>query len=107
MDKRHAFDRSGIPVLIMRGSLAVLTAAALVGCSTPSTGVVPRGDGMSTITRQGNGAWVTTESLKIAALRTPATTAADELRKLADLKADGILSSEEFDAAKRKLLKSP
>jgi hypothetical protein len=32
---------------------------------------------------------------------------ADELRKLAELKADGILSSEEFDAAKRKLLKSP
>jgi hypothetical protein len=69
VDERHAFDRSGFPVLMTRGALAVLTAAALIGCSTPSTGVVPRGDGMSTITRQGNGLWVTTESLKIAALQ--------------------------------------
>ena len=30
---------------------------------------------------------------------------ADELRKLAELKQQGILSEEEFDAAKRKLLK--
>lgn len=48
---------------------AVLVVAVLAGCSTPSTGVVPRADGMSTITRQGNGAWVSTESLKIAALQ--------------------------------------
>lgn len=32
---------------------------------------------------------------------------ADELRKLASLMADGILSSDEFETAKRKLLESP
>lgn len=34
----------------------------------------------------------------------PAESLADELRKLADLKAQGLLSEQEFDAAKRKLL---
>jgi hypothetical protein len=53
---------------MMRAS-AVLVVGVLAGCSIPSTGVVPRADGMSTITRQGNGAWVTTASLKVAALQ--------------------------------------
>jgi len=44
-------------------------AAALAGCATPTTGVVPRGNDMFTVTRQGNGAWVTTASLKVAALQ--------------------------------------
>ena len=47
-----------------------LTALALISaCAVPTTGVVPRGEGMYTITRQGNSAWVTVDSLKSAALQ--------------------------------------
>jgi len=45
------------------------TIFVLAGCAVPTTGVVPRGEGMSTVTRQGNGFWVTTESLKTAAIQ--------------------------------------
>jgi hypothetical protein len=43
--------------------------ALLCACSTPTTGIVPRNEGMYTVTRQGNGFWVTTESLKVAAIQ--------------------------------------
>lgn len=43
--------------------------AALGGCAVASTGVVPRGEDMYTVTRQGEGGWVTTDSLKTEALR--------------------------------------
>ncbi len=42
---------------------------ALAGCAVPTTGVVPRGDDMFTVTRQGSSAWVSTDSLKTAALQ--------------------------------------
>jgi len=42
--------------------------AILTGCATPTTGAVPRGEGLHTVTRQGNGAWVSTDSLKTAAI---------------------------------------
>ena len=42
---------------------------AIGGCAVATTGVVPRGDDMLTVTRQGNAAWVTTDSLKVAALQ--------------------------------------
>lgn len=48
-------------------ALAVLF-FGLVGCATPTTGVVPLGEGMHTISRQGNGFWVSTSSLKSAAI---------------------------------------
>jgi hypothetical protein len=41
----------------------------LAGCAVPSTGIVPRGEDLYTVTRQGNGFWVTTDSLKVAALQ--------------------------------------
>ncbi|MES2319969.1 MAG: hypothetical protein V4631_21015 [Pseudomonadota bacterium] len=44
-----------------------LPLAFLAGCATPTSGVVPQNDGMFTVTRQGGGAWVTTDSLKVAA----------------------------------------
>lgn len=44
-------------------------AALLAGCAVPTTGVVPRGDDMFTVTRQGSSAWVSTDSLKTAALQ--------------------------------------
>lgn len=53
----------------MEKILATMVLIALGGCATPTTGVVPRGEGMSTVTRQGSGAWVTTDSLKVAALQ--------------------------------------
>ena len=37
---------------------------ALAGCSIPTTGGVPLTDGLHKVTRQGNGFWVTTASLK-------------------------------------------
>ena len=40
----------------------------LAGCATPTTGVIPRGDGMHTVTRQGEGFWVTPDVLKSAAI---------------------------------------
>ena len=43
--------------------------AVLAGCAVPTTGVVPRGDDMYTVTRQGASAWVTTESLKVGAIQ--------------------------------------
>lgn len=46
-----------------------LVLASVSGCATPTTGVVPRGDGMLTITRQGGSAFVSTESLKAAAMQ--------------------------------------
>jgi hypothetical protein len=51
------------------GLSAIALAVALFGCATPTTGVVPRGEGLYTVTRQGNSAWVTTDSLKAAALQ--------------------------------------
>lgn len=47
-----------------------LLCAALVlsGCATNS-GVLPLSDGMHKVSRQGNGAWVTTESLKADAIK--------------------------------------
>ena len=45
------------------------SAAMLAGCAIPTTGVVPRGDDMYTVTRQGGAAWITTDSLKVAAIQ--------------------------------------
>lgn len=41
----------------------------LTACAVPTTGVVPRGEDMYTVTRQGSGAWVTVDSLKAEALQ--------------------------------------
>ena len=53
----------------MKSTYLLWPLVILVGCATPTTGVVPRGEGMYTVTRQGSGAWVTTDSLKVAALQ--------------------------------------
>ena len=47
----------------------IACSAALSGCAVPTTGVVPRGDDMYTVTRQGAAAWITTDSLKVAAIQ--------------------------------------
>jgi len=47
---------------------AVSTVLLLSACATPTTGIVPRGEGLFTVTRQGEGFWVTPDSLKAAAI---------------------------------------
>lgn len=49
--------------------LTSLLALALAACAVPTTGVVPRGEGLSTVTRQGEGFWVTPDSLKVEAIK--------------------------------------
>jgi hypothetical protein len=50
--------------------LAILSSVlVLSACAVPTTGVVPRGEDMYTVTRQGSGAWVTVDSLKAEALQ--------------------------------------
>ena len=52
------------------GRIAFFSAVlVLAGCATPTTGVVPRGEGLATVTHQGGGFWVTTDSLKAAAIQ--------------------------------------
>lgn len=41
----------------------------LGGCAVPTTGVVPRGEGLHTVTRQGEGFWITPDALKAAAIQ--------------------------------------
>jgi len=48
---------------------ATLIAVLASGCATPTTGVVPQGDGLYTVTRQGSGVWVPTAELKADALK--------------------------------------
>ena len=48
---------------------SVIALGLVAGCAVPTTGVVPRGDDMFTVTHQGAGAWVTPDQLKAEALR--------------------------------------
>lgn len=41
----------------------------IAACAVPTTGVVPRGDGYFTVTRQGEGLGVTNDQLRAAALK--------------------------------------
>ena len=53
----------------MKKLMAMAIVLGLSGCAVPTTGVVPRGEGLATITRQGGGFWVSTDSLKAAAIQ--------------------------------------
>lgn len=44
-------------------------AGLLIGCATPTTGIVPLSDGLHKVTHQGSHAGVTTERLKAAAVQ--------------------------------------
>lgn len=52
----------------MKRALLAAAFLATAACATPTTGIVPRGDGLHTVTRQGAGAWVSTDSLKTAGI---------------------------------------
>jgi hypothetical protein len=58
------------------------SALLLAACAIPTTGVVPRGEDMYTITRQGNGFWVTADSLKVEALKEAASHCNQQKKKL-------------------------
>ncbi len=47
---------------------AALLVSMLSGCANQTTGIVPKGDGLNTVTRQGEGFWVTLDSLRTAAI---------------------------------------
>jgi hypothetical protein len=49
--------------------LSPLMLLMVAACAVPTTGVVPRGDGYFTVTRQGEGFWVTNDQLRTAALQ--------------------------------------
>ena len=49
--------------------VAPLLALLLAGCAVPTTGVTPLSDGLYKIAHQGNGAWVTADSLKTEATK--------------------------------------
>ena len=52
-----------------RLALSLTLIALLSACATPTTGVVPRGEGLHTVTRQGEGFWVTPDTLKTLAIK--------------------------------------
>jgi len=52
----------------MRTAPAILL-VTLSACAVPTTGVVPRGEDRYTVTHQGRGVWVSTDSLKAETLQ--------------------------------------
>lgn len=48
--------------------LVSVVALTLCGCAVPTSGVVPRGEELYTVARQGEGFWVTPDQLKAQAL---------------------------------------
>jgi hypothetical protein len=55
--------------MMMKSGVVAVLLVALAGCATPTTGIVPRGEGLATVTHQGSGAWVSTDALKAAAIQ--------------------------------------
>ena len=53
----------------MKKLVVVFASIIMAGCAVPTTGVIPRGDDMFTVTRQGAGAWVSTDALKAEGLQ--------------------------------------
>lgn len=64
----------------------VLLLLALTGCSIPTTGAVSLSDGLSKVTRQGNGFWVTTASLKTDAVAEANAGCAPKRARIIDVK---------------------
>lgn len=58
----------GLPMMWKAGAAAISAALVLSACAVPTTGIVDLGNGYNTVAHQGNSAWVTTASLKTAAL---------------------------------------
>lgn len=54
---------------MIKTSVVAALLVVLAGCATPTTGVVPRGEGLATVTHQGSSGLVSTDSLKAAAIQ--------------------------------------
>ena len=54
---------------MMKTSVVAALLVVLAGCATPTTGVVPRNEGLATVTHQGSSGLVSTDSLKAAAIQ--------------------------------------
>ncbi|MDN4590237.1 hypothetical protein DBA29_17235 [Xenophilus aerolatus] len=52
----------------MKLGLGMALACGVAGCAVPTTGVVPLSDDLHKVAHQGSGGWVTTASLKTAAI---------------------------------------
>lgn len=55
--------------MLIARHLFLLGLGIVAGCAVPTTGVVPRGQDLFTVTRQGEGFWVTVDSLRVEAIR--------------------------------------
>lgn len=55
--------------VIVTRQASILLAALVLGCAVPTTGVVPQGSGVLTVTRQGSSFLVQTAELRSAALK--------------------------------------
>jgi hypothetical protein len=53
----------------LRASVFLCLGWLLSGCAVPTTGIVPQGNDIYTVTRQGEGFWVATNELRAAVLR--------------------------------------
>jgi len=53
----------------MKTPSILISLLVVAGCATPTTGVVPLSDGLAKVTRQGKGAWVSTNDLKVAGIQ--------------------------------------
>jgi hypothetical protein len=82
--RKSIFDRKFLKDIMKKigGLLMTLAATFMAGCAVPTTGVVPQGDEMYAITRQGNSFLVTTDTLKTAALQEADTYCAHQNKKL-------------------------
>src|SRR4051794_9181064 len=56
-------------VALVRGTPLAVTLLLANGCATPTTGIVPTGEGAYVVTHQGNGAWAATSELRSDAVR--------------------------------------
>ena len=68
--------------MLVARHIALAALVILAGCAVPSTGVVPRGQDMYTVTRQGSGFWVSVDSLRVGALQEAETYCAKHNKKL-------------------------
>jgi hypothetical protein len=65
---------------------SIVILVVLAGCSVPTTGVVPLTDGLSKVTRQGNGFWVPTANLKTEAVAEAHQSCAPKKARVIDVK---------------------
>ena len=66
----------------IRSFIALVALLGVSACAVPSTGIVPRGQDLFTVTRQGGGFWVSVDSLRVGALQEANEYCTQQNRKL-------------------------